>query len=116
MNTEQRQRIGALTAKVRDLRNEHNNAKNDLDAEILKILGEPFTKTKTEPKYDLKKIKTVQAEGPSGPYKKANNQDGNDYRLLIEDLKNHDGKITKDGLFCWLFNDKSTVGMKPSRK
>jgi len=76
----------------------------------------------TEPKeaqkltYDISKIKTVQAEGPSGPYKKANNQDGNDYKLLIEDLKAHDGKITRDGFWIWLFNDGKTAGLKPSKR
>jgi hypothetical protein len=67
-------------------------------------------------KYDLSKVKTEKTEGPSGFYQKATEQDSQDYRLLIEDLKQHDGKLTRDGMFIWLFSDGKAVGMKPSKK
>ena len=66
--------------------------------------------------YDLNNIKTTRTEGPSGFYEKANEQDGEDYRNLLEDLKAHDGKLTRDGMFVWLFSDGKSVGMKPSKK
>ena len=71
---------------------------------------------KTKPQYDLSKIKTERTEGPSGFYQKATEQDSEDYKLLIEDLKRHDNKLTRSGFWIWLFSDGKTVGMKPSKK
>ena len=72
--------------------------------------------TKTNLMYDLSKIKTEKTEGPSGFYQKVTEQDSEDYRLLIDDLKRHDGKLTRDGQWIWLFDDGKTIGMKPSKK
>ncbi len=85
---------------------------------VQKILEttEPKEEPKTEREYDLSKIKTERTEGPSGFYQKATEQDSGDYKLLIEDLKRHDGKLARDGMFVWLFSDGKSVGMKPSKK
>ena len=72
--------------------------------------------TKPNLKYDLSKIKTEKTEGPSGFYYKATEQDNEDYRNLLADLKAHDSKLTRDGFWIWLFSDGKTVGMKPSKK
>jgi hypothetical protein len=69
--------------------------------------------------YDLMKVVTQQTEGAKGYYLKASpedNQNNRDFELLIEDLKQHDGKLTKQGYFCWLFSDKQTAGMKKSNR
>lgn len=97
--------------KLRD----HSQAIADVWNEILEK-NEP---KQEEPKYDLMKIVTEQVEGPSGIYLKvtAKNNPGNpDYEALIEDLKQHNGKLTKQGYFVWLFDDKETAGMKLSKK
>ena len=70
--------------------------------------------------YSISKINTESAEGPNGPYKKATadkNQNNPDFEALFKDLEEHNGKLTKDGLFCWLFGQASqkTLGIKPSR-
>jgi hypothetical protein len=36
----------------------------------------------------------------------------NDYHNMLTDLKAHNGKLTRDGLFYWLFQDGATVGRK----
>ena len=74
------------------------------------------TEPKDTPQYDLKNIKTERTEGRNGFYDKAVTQDGQDYQNLIADLKAHEGKLTRDGFFCWLFDDGKTVGMKPSKR
>ena len=77
------------------------------------------TEPKTQPNYDIMKIVTRQTEGKSGYYLKASaedNQNNLDFEALIEDLKQHGNKLTKQGYFCWLFSDNKTVGMKPSKK
>ena len=113
MNNEESQKLGGLLARQRDLKNELNTVENQLAEEILAIIGRPFTESKS---YDLSKIKTERTEGPSGFYQKATEQNNEDYRNLLKDLKAHDGKITRDGMFSWLFSDNKTVGMKPSKK
>jgi hypothetical protein len=74
---------------------------------------------KTEKQYDLMRVITRQTEGPNGIYLKVSvedNQNNPDYEALLEDLKQHDGKLTKQSYFAWLFDDNRTVGMKPSKK
>lgn len=39
-----------------------------------------------------------------------------DYRKLLEDLQNHEGKLQHCGLFYWLFDDSITIGRKPSSR
>jgi len=73
----------------------------------------------TQLQYDIMKIVTRQTEGPSGVYLKASEEDNRnnpDYEALLEDLKQHDGKLTRQGYFCWLFDDNTTAGMKLSKK
>ena len=73
----------------------------------------------TQPHYDIMKLVTRQTDGKSGYYLKASaadNQNNHNFEALIEDLKQHGSKLTKQGYFCWLFSDNKTVGMKPSRK
>ena len=116
LTNKQRQRIGSLLAQERNLKNDLNKVENKIVEELLQIIGRPFTEELT---YDLPKIKTERAEGRNGFYEKAttqDNQNSEDYHFLIEDLKQHDGKLTKDGLFIWLFSDEKTIGMKTSRK
>lgn len=77
-----------------------------------------------EPKelhYDISKIVTQQAEGRNGVYIKAtatDNQDNPDFKALVEDLKAHNGKLTRQGYFVWLFDrtETETVGMKKSKR
>ena len=62
------------------------------------------------------KIKWSPAEGPSGVYEKASKQESVDYQAMIDDLKAHQGCLTKSDLFFWLFDDGETVGKKPKKK
>ena len=71
--------------------------------------------------YSISKINTEPAEGPNGPYKKGTadkNQNNSDFEALFKDLEAHGGKLTKDGLFIWIFGQASqkTIGFKPSKR
>jgi hypothetical protein len=73
-----------------------------------------------ELKWDSSKINFVQTEGARGPYwrypaagQKAESTE--DYRNMIQDLINHNEKLTRDGFFYWLFSDGATVGRKKTR-
>jgi hypothetical protein len=62
------------------------------------------------------KIKWSPAEGPSGVYEKASKQESVDYQAMIDDLKAHQGRLMKEELFDWLFDDQETIGRKPRKK
>jgi hypothetical protein len=68
--------------------------------------------------WDPAKIKWVQVTGASGPYERypaegAKPEASEDYKNMVEDLKAHNGKLTRDGFFYWLFSgDQATVGRK----
>jgi len=61
-------------------------------------------------------IRWMEQEGTKGPYEKAEFQDTTDFKAMLEDLKKHDGKVTRAGLFYWLFTDEKTVGRKKIAK
>ena len=76
---------------------------------------------RTEREYNTESLKYVKTEGPSGVYQRYPVQGEKiestpDYRGLLADLNEHDGKLTRNGLFYWLFSDGATIGKKPSKK
>ncbi len=71
--------------------------------------------------YDLGQLRWEEREGSSGPYQAATER-GNlepprygHWQALVKDLRDHDGKLTKQGYFLWLFQDEKTVGRKKQR-
>lgn len=63
-------------------------------------------------------IKWTKAEGLRGEYERypakgEKVEMTRDYKNLLEDLKAHNGKLTRDDYFYWLFSsDSSTIGRK----
>jgi hypothetical protein len=72
--------------------------------------------------YSLDRIKWTRAEGPSGPYEYADKADNmgpaeyEDFQALLADLKDHGGRLSRQGYFMWLFSKGDRVGRKPSRR
>lgn len=67
------------------------------------------------PLWDPSKIVWIKASGPKGDFELAtvtNNPNSENFELLQEDLKVHDGKITYQGFFYWLHFDKESVCRK----
>lgn len=69
--------------------------------------------------YDPEKIAWVQATGPHGAFEKATaeaNSQCQEFVALLEDLKDHKGTMTRNGLFYWPFNEgPTTIGRKPKK-
>jgi hypothetical protein len=65
-----------------------------------------------EPTWDPNKIKWKQAQGTSGSYERSEDLDSQDFKHLVKDLAQHDGKLSKEAYFYWLFQNGSTVGRK----
>jgi hypothetical protein len=91
---------------------------NDVDAGISAFKRRlAVEKGVAMPSWNPDKIKWEAAVGSSGPYYRypAEGQKAEateDYKNMLRDLKAHDGKLTRDGFFYWLFRDQATVGRK----
>jgi hypothetical protein len=57
-------------------------------------------------------IQWTVTEGTKGSYERSEDVDSPDFKSLIKDLAQHDGKLSKDDHFYWLFKNGSTVGRK----
>lgn len=66
--------------------------------------------------WDPNKITWVETEGTKGLYDKASPQATNDFKAMLTNLKEHNGKLTRDGFFYWVFTDQATVGRKKTRQ
>jgi len=71
--------------------------------------------------YNPESIPWTKLEGPKGPYQRYPVQgppeQTPDYLALIADLKAHNGKLQRGGLFYWSFSDDNvTIGRKPAKK
>jgi hypothetical protein len=86
--------------------------------ELLNRIGEAKGFAEAEKKnWDSEKIKWVKSEGTKGLYERYPDKDQkaeatDDYKNMLRDLKEHKGKLTRDGFFYWLFEDAATVGRK----
>lgn len=69
--------------------------------------------------YDVSKILWQKKDGEKGAYELAtdkDNKDNSEYIALKGHLKEEDGRISKDGLFYWLFQNSDAIGRKPQKK
>jgi hypothetical protein len=57
-------------------------------------------------------IKWVKAEGSKGEFEKSEDFNNPEFKKMLKDLAEHDGKLTRDGVFYWVFKNGSTVGRK----
>ena len=62
--------------------------------------------------WDPDKIKWEEAQGASGPYERSEDVNSTDFKSLLKDLAQHNGKLSKEGYFYWLFQNGTTVGRK----
>ncbi len=62
------------------------------------------------------KVTWTKAEGEHGPYEKTDDANNSEYKAMLKELADHKGKLTRDGLFYWTFNNGVTVGRKPKQK
>lgn len=65
-----------------------------------------------KPTWNPEKIKWTPAEGASGPYERSEDTNNSDFKALLKDLAAHQGKLSRDGYFYWVFRNGYTVGRK----
>jgi hypothetical protein len=57
-------------------------------------------------------IRWTDATGNKGSYEKSEDYNSLDHKALIKDLASHQGKLSREGFFYWLFENGSTIGRK----
>jgi len=66
--------------------------------------------------WDTTKLKWTERQGKKGPYLLTEKSELPDYKALLQDLENHNGKMTVKNEFFWIFPDGQAIGRKPSKK
>lgn len=57
-------------------------------------------------------IKWEKAEGWKGEYERSEDVNNPQFKAMLRDLAQHNGKLTRNGMFYWVFKNGSTVGRK----
>ena len=81
----------------------------DAANEYLERLKPPEAKEYT---WHPEKIAWTQAEGAKGTYERSEDVNSIDFKALLTDLEAHNGKLTHNGFFYWVFRSGSIVGRK----
>ena len=57
-------------------------------------------------------IKWEKAQGFRGEFERSEDLNNSEFKALLKDLAQHNGKLTRNGWFYWTFRNGSTVGRK----
>jgi len=69
-----------------------------------------------KPSWNPDKIKWEQAEGLSGPYERSEDVNNPEFKAMLKDLAQHNGRFSREGRFYWVFRSGSVVGRKKQGK
>lgn len=92
-------------------------AKENAEALLNEWLGIAEEKPKQKRNWNPEALKWAVCEGFKGAYERYPKEGEKaeaiqDYKNLLEDLKRHNGRLTREGYFYWLFQDNATIGRK----
>jgi len=62
--------------------------------------------------WNPEKIVWNEAEGTHGKYERSEDANSLDFKNLMKDLSEHEGKLSRNGFFYWSFSNGVTVGRK----
>lgn len=57
-------------------------------------------------------IKWSEAEGQSGKYERSEDTDNPEFKAMLKDLAQHNGKLNRESFFYWTFRNGLVVGRK----
>jgi len=95
-----------------DYANAQEAAAVNLKHRIAELIGVKDAAAVKEPSWDPSKIKWSEAQGSSGPYERSEDVNNPDFKAMLKDLQAHKGKMNREGLFLWVFENGYTVGRK----
>jgi hypothetical protein len=85
---------------------------NGLEASIVKLRTQIDKLCGSKWSWDPGKIKWEKTEGFKGSYERSEDVNSLDFKELLKDLAKHNGKLSRDGWFYWVFKNGATVGRK----
>ena len=74
------------------------------------------TDVMSKPNWDPSKIQWIETEGFKGKYERSEDVNNLQFKGMLKDLAEHDGKLTRDGLFYWVFKNGCVVGRKKVKR
>jgi len=77
---------------------------------------EKMVPSETKSSWNPERIKWQQTEGSSGPYERSEDVNSIDFKNMLKELQEHQGKLSRNGYFYWTFQNGSTVGRKKRQK
>jgi len=82
--------------------------------QIVKLVGVE-EKPKREWSWNPDKIKWEKVQGSKGEFERSVDVDNPEFKTMLKDLAEHNGKLTRNGVFYWVYRNGSTVGRKRRR-
>ena len=81
--------------------------------QISKLVGEPKANTSEEKfSWNPEAIKWEKAQGSKGMFEKSEDLNNPEFKAMLKDLAQHNGKLTRDSYFYWVYKNGSVVGRK----
>ena len=66
--------------------------------------------------WDPDKIKWEKVEGAKGTFERSGDFNNPEFKVMLKDLMAHNGKLTRDNMFYWVYKNGSIVGRKPRKR
>jgi len=66
--------------------------------------------------WNPERIKWESTQGSSGPYERSEDVNNLDFKAMLKKLREHQGKLSRDGYFYWTFQNGVTVGRKKRKQ
>lgn len=89
----------------------------DVKQRIAELTGvKEAAASEVEGSWNPEKISWTQQEGTKGPFEKSEDFNNPDHKEMVKDLAAHQGKLYRDGVFYWVFQNGSVVGRKKLKK
>jgi hypothetical protein len=85
---------------------------NGIEASITKMKSQVAKLVGVQPKWNPDKIKWEKAEGFKGEFEKSEDVNNPEFKAMLKDLTQHNGKLSREGFFYWTYKNGSTVGRK----
>jgi len=79
--------------------------------QIEKLIG-PAAGDKRAWKWNPDAIKWEKTEGWKGDYERSEDVNNPEFKALLKDLAEHNGKLSRNGMFYWVFKNGAVVGRK----
>jgi hypothetical protein len=84
----------------------------NLKQQVKVLIDNQQVRPKVDSHADTEEIGFIRLMGTNGEYEKSEDFDNPRFKALMTSLKAHQGKMTADGYFLWIFPDGKAIGRK----